>query len=125
MQDLNDVDNFLHLLLPHLNENLYASNQLELNGYKIKLNCMLVKFNEDGPDFHLVHTILISDNTFKIAAKKLHDCFFIKHLQIYKVFSDDCYSYVIFESTDVDCSLLVTVMNKIAEGYNYVPKNWI
>ena len=125
ISELNDIGNFLHLLLPHSNSNIYVTKWLELNGYKIKRNSVLVQFNENEPDFHLVQTILISDDSFKLVVKKLHDCFFIKHLQAYKVFSDDCYSYIILENTDVDYSLLVTTINKIVDGYNYIPKNWM
>ena len=125
IHELDDVQNFLHLIPQSVTNSVASTNWVEYLGHKIKRNSIITIFSENGPQFHLVHTILVNDKELQVVSKRLDDCFFDEHLQAYKVFDDDCFIYCLLKLEDIASNVIVTTINKLANGYNYIPKYWI
>ena len=125
-EDLDDVLNFHHLL-PHYSVGMevYLAKWIIRLGHKVKSNSIVTIFSENGPYFHVVKAILLSENNFQIITKTLHDCFLIEHLQAYKIFDNRNYSYAVLNLCDITYNTPLSVTNKLADGYCYIAKHWM
>ena len=116
IHELDDVQNFLYLIPQSVTNSVASTNWVEYLGHKIKRNSIITIFSENGPQFHLDHTILVNDKELQVVSKRLHDCFFDEHLQAYKVFDDDCFIYCLLKLEDITSNVIVTTINKLATG---------
>ena len=127
LYDMPDVKQFLHLIsqTQSVNDTVHSVKWLKYLGHKIKEKSIVTIFAEKGPEFHLVHAILISDDTYQIISKLLGDCFFDEYLQAFKIFNENIYSYCILNMKDVTSNTIISVRNKLVDGYNYISKQWM
>ena len=125
-EDLDDVLNFHHLL-PHYSVGMevYLAKCIIRLDHKVKSNSIVTIFLENGPHFHLVKAILLSENNFQIIIKTLNDFILIEHLQAYKIFHNRNYSYAVLNLCDITYNTPLSVTNKLADGYCYIAKHWM
>ena len=125
MHDLRNIKDFLNLIPQSAADAILSTKWLKYLGHKIKQNSVVTIFSESGPQFYLVQKILISKDDFQIISKKLEDCFFNGHLQAFKIFDETSYSYSILNVKDLAPNAIVTICNKLSDGYNYIAKLWM
>ena len=98
--DLNDVENFGHLIPYSAGDKVQAINWIVRLGHKIKCKCIIIIFSEDGLQFH-----------------------FVKILS-YKIFDDQCYSYAVPNLRGIPYNTPISITNKLPVGY-YIAKHWM
>lgn len=110
-EDKDSVSNIYHLLPFTSGMKVTLTNWIIFLGRKIKCNCFITMFSEDGPKFYLVAKIIVLENNIQIVSKLMHDCFLIEHFKAYKIFNNNNFSF---------CT-----RNKLSDGYYYIAKHWM
>ena len=90
---------------------------------KITCNSIIVLFSEEGPQFYIVHAIIINQNNeFQIVVRYLYNVNFDEHYHTYEI-DVQFFSWDVLTSKNVTEASLSSI-HKAPDGH-YILKKWM
>ena len=84
------------------------------------METIIVTYNEYGLLFH----VIIRDDDFVLCCESLNDCYLNEHLQSYKNFDHNVFSWSFLNAKDIENSVISHSVI-LSDGASYIVKKWI